>query len=253
MDVKQATYELKAEFTRSAMLERIERERRYNAELRRRIEAPEQRRRERERAEQFEVALATATQLTIFTARLDTYDTATVEALMNNDRQLGEVRERIQNMLLEAHVLPDGRRVFRTRDGKQVFDESGRELGPDVINADDIDREKPVWEDFRDLRDSKARLEYERRELLEYQQKLDDARTRVNEGNLTKDDLDRMDKDLEKSMPKTVRDIVQRNDAQQPEMGKDTPSQETTDLSPDSLPKSERRGGPASLQGPGRG
>lgn len=252
MDVKQAAYELKAEFARHAMLDRIERDRRYHAELRRRIEIPEERRRDRERAEQFEAALATPVQITAFKARLDIYDTATVEALMNNERQFGDVRERIQNMLLEAHVLPDGRRVFRTRDGKQVFDESGRELGPDVIKADDIDREKPAWEDFRDLRDSKARLENERRQLQDYQQKLDDARTKANEGSLTKDDLDRMDKDLEKSMPKAVRDIVQRNDGQRQQIDKDAPSRATTELSPDSPPKSDRRASSAPAQ-PGMG
>jgi len=252
MDVKQAAYELKAEFARHAMLDRIERDRRYHAELRRRIEIPEERRRDRERAEQFEAALATPVQITAFKARLDTYDTATVEALMNNEHQLRDVRERIQNMLLEAHVLPDGRRVFRTRDGKQVFDEFGKELGPDTIRAGDIDGRKPAWEDFRGLQETEVKLEDERKQLQDYQQKLDDARTKANEGNLTNDDLDRMDKELEKSMPKAVRDIVQRNEAQHQQIGTETPSQDATDLSPDSPPKSDRRGGFAS-PGPGRG
>jgi len=241
MDVKQAAYELKAEFSRHAMWDRSVRERRYNAELRRRIEAPEEKRRERERNEQLEVALATAVQITTFKARLDTYDTATVEALMNNDVQLGEVRERIQSMLLKAHVLPDGRRVFRTRDGMQVFDESGKEVSPEVIRPEEIDRRKPVWEDYRSDKAQEARLVEERKQLQDYQQKLDDARTKVNEGNLTKDDLDQLGKDLDKNMPGAVRDIVQRNEAQHQQIGSDAPSQESTDRSPDSPPKSDRR------------
>jgi len=176
-----------------------------------------------------------------------------VLAPVNNESQLRDVRERIQNMLLEAHVLPDGRRVFRTRDGKQVFDEFGKELGPDVIKADDIARDKPVWEEFRSQRVEEDRLAQERHALQEYQQKLDDARTKVNEGNLTKDDLDQLDKDLDKAMPGTVRDIVQRNEAQHQQIGSDAPSQETMDLSPDSPPKSDRRGVSAAPQGPGRG
>ena len=98
-----------------------------------------------------------------------------------------------------------------------------------------------------------AKLNEERTELQEYQKKLDDARTRVKEGDLTESELDRMDKDLEKSMPKAVRDIVQRNDGQHQQIGKETPSQETEELSPDSPPKSDRRGSLASPQGPGRG
>jgi len=253
MDVKQAAYELKAEFARHAMLDRIERDRRYHAELRRRIEIPEERRRDRERAEQFEAALATPVQITAFKARLDTYDTATVEALMNNERQFGNVRERIQNMLLEAHVLPDGRRVFRTRDGKQVFDEHGQEVSPDTVKADAIDPRKPVWEDYRSERAEEARFVDERRQLQDYQQKLDDARTKVNEGNLTENELDRMDKELEKSMPKAVRDIVQRNEAQGQQVDKEAPSKDATDISPDSPAKSDRRGTPVSSHAPGPG
>jgi len=253
MDVRQAAYELKAEFARSAMFDRIERERRYNAELRRRIEAPEERRRERERVEQFEAALVTAGQITTFKARLDTYDTATVEALMNNESQLRDVRERIQTMLLEAHVLPDGRRVFRTRDGKQVFDEHGQEVGPDTLKADAIDPRKPVWEDYLLERTEEERLAQERRALQEYQQKLDDARTKVNEGNLTKDDLDQLDKDLDKAMPGAVRDIVQRDGQRQTPENQKTATHEAPDASPEISEKPERRGPPPSsaLRAPG--
>jgi len=234
MDVKQAAYELKSEFARHAMLDRINRERKYNAELRRRIEIPEGRRKERERIEQFEAALTTPVQVATFKARLDTYDTATVEALMNNERQFAEIRERFQSMLLEAHVLPDGRRVFRTRDGKQVFDEHGWEVSPDTLKADAIDPRRPTWEDLQGARDQEKRIIEERDRLDQYQQKLDEARNKVNEGNLTKEELDQLGKELEKSMPKPVREVVQRNDAQCAQIDSDLPTPATAS-SPDSL------------------
>jgi len=233
MDVKQAAYELKSEFAQHAMLDRTDRERRYNVELRRRIEIPEERRKERERIEQIEAALATPVQVAIFKAQLDAYDTVTVEALMNNERQFAEIRARIQSMLLEAHVLPDGRRVFRTRDGKQVFDEHGREVSPDTLKADAIDPRRPTWEDLQGARDQEKRVIEERERLDQYQQKLDEARNKVNEGNLTKEELDQLDKELEKSMPKPVREVVQRNDAQGAQIDNDLPTPATAN-SPDS-------------------
>jgi len=159
---------------------------------------------------------------------------------MNNERQFRDVRERIENMLLEAHVLPDGRRVFRTRDGRQVFDEHGQEVSSDVLKVDAIDPRKPVWEDFRSDRAEEARLVEERGQLQEYQQKLDDARSKANDGNLTSDDLDSLDADLEKSMPKAVRDIVQRNDGQRAEIDKASLPQ-ATDTSPERPLSMERR------------
>lgn len=253
MDLKAETYAVRAEFARSAALDQRDRERAHEEHRKRVQKEREETIKEREELEFFEAVLATPAQIEDFTIKLDRYDTATVEALMNNEVQLQEVRKRIETMLLEAHVLPDGRRVFRTRDGKQVFDEFGKEVGTDTIRPDMIDEQRPPWEDYLADRQREAKLKEERTQLQDYQNKLDDARTRVKEGNLTETELDRMDKDLEKSMPKAVRDIVQRNDAQHQQIGKETPSQETEELSPDSPPKFERRSVSAPPQGPGRG
>lgn len=253
MDLRAETYSVRAEFARRAALDQRDRDR-ANEEHRRRLQKErEETIKEREALEFFEAVLATPAQIEAFSIKLDRYDTATVEALMNNEVQLQEVRKQVEKMLLEAHVLPDGRRVFRTRDGKQVFDENGKEIGPDTIRPDMIDPNKTAWEDYRAVVEREAKLREERTELQDYQNKLDDARTRVKEGNLSENELDRMDKDLEKSMPRAVRDIVERNDAQRQQIGKDAPSQEITDLVPDSPPKSDRRGVSAAPQGPGRG
>ena len=51
--------------------------------------------------------LASAESIADFKLTLDTYDTATVSALMENQRQRELVQEQIDEMLGEAHVLPD--------------------------------------------------------------------------------------------------------------------------------------------------
>jgi len=240
MDARQVAYEIRVEFARKARLDLDDRER-YNAELRKRIGTdPEEKRKERERLEYLEAALAMPVEIEDFKVRLDTYDTATVEALITNEQQLTAVRERIRDMLHEAYVLPDGRRVFRTRDGNQVFDEFGKEIGPEIVRADEIDRRKPTWEEFKGWSEQEAKLEEERQQLQEYQQKLDDARTKANDGSLSKDDLDQLDKELDKSMPKAVRDIVQRNEAQRTVIDRDVSSQ-AAEIAPDSTASIERR------------
>lgn len=158
-----------------------------------------------------ELVLASEQQIEAFTVKLDTWDTATVEALMQNEEELLAVRERIASMLLDSHVLPDGRRVFKTRDGTKVFDEFGSEILPDVLSPDDIANDKARWEDLLEARLSANTLEREREELLAYQEKLDDARERLDDDPaLTEDDLAALEDELGEAMPARVTAILNR-------------------------------------------
>lgn len=82
----------------------------------------------------FADAIVSASEIAEFEVDLDRYDTATVAALQENEVQLAQVRERMDALLGQAYVLPDGRRVFKTEDGLRVFDESGKELDASTID-----------------------------------------------------------------------------------------------------------------------
>lgn len=120
-----------------------------------------------------QTAFAPPAQIAEFKTRLDRYDTKTVEALMYNQQAIDIVQERIDVMLGKAEVLPDGRRVFKTIDGRKVFDQHGQELGADVIDPMSIDDKKPKWEAYRDSKLEKVSLMEERGQLLDYQGKFD--------------------------------------------------------------------------------
>ena len=101
----------------------------FRREQRRLREQAEERREQAEsRAEDADLlvatAIATSEEIARVTAKLDRYDVATIEALQLNEEQLAAVQAEIDHLLLEAHVLPDGRRVFKTEDGTRVFDEA---------------------------------------------------------------------------------------------------------------------------------
>lgn len=152
-----------------------------------------------------EMVLASPASIAAFRVRLDSYDEATVAALMDNEKALEEVQRRIDGMLLQAHILLDGRRVFRTRDGTVVFDEAGNEVGRDQIDPGEIDPKRPVWEDYRAARLTEQGLKVEREELLRFQQKIDGARERADDPKLTQNELDELKRDLETSAPESVR------------------------------------------------
>ncbi|MBX3568392.1 MAG: hypothetical protein KF914_10060 [Rhizobiaceae bacterium] len=143
-----------------------------------------------------------------FRVELDTHDAATVEALQINDAQLVQARARLEKLFAKAHVLPDGRRVFKTEDGTRVFDENGQELRSEQIDPGEIGDERPRWEAAKTVIEENKALEKERADILDYQQKLDEARKRLDAGDMTKGEFDQLRKELKAEMPDAVREVL---------------------------------------------
>lgn len=175
-------------------------------ERRRKEDRLEDERRDASTMTAMDVVLATMEDVARFRVELDTYDTATVEALMENREALDAVRERIDVMLMDAHVLPDGTRVFKTEDGLRVFDEHGQEIPPETIDPAEIDDRKPKWEAFQAEIEAERVLIEKQKELLAYQQKLDEARERLDAGDITQQELEDIKADLAADMPNAVRE-----------------------------------------------
>lgn len=134
-----------------------------------------------------------AAELREITERLDAIELQVTQALLENDQRLDANRERIDQLLSEATVLPDGRRVFRTEDGTQVFDEFGEEISPEELDPGSIPDENPSWEEFQGALEERAALEAERERLLELQGDIDAARDAAEAGELEPDDLDALE------------------------------------------------------------
>ena len=165
------------------------------------------------------VVLASDTQVAEFSIKLDRTDAATVEALMQNEREMLVLQERIDKRLAQAEVLPDGRRVFKTEDGTRVFDEFGAEVSSEIISADEIpdhkDRFEPYWKDHLDFEG----LALEREKLIEFQDALantrtrfDEARTKTGADALTEDALADLEAEIEAATPERVRKLLDHDD-----------------------------------------
>lgn len=167
--------------------------------------------RERERSEEhdalmdfaFGVIIATDSRIAAFTVKLDTYDAATIEALMENERALERVQEDLRIMLDKAYVLPDGRRVFKTEDGFRVFDEHGEEIKDFDPNL--IEDWRPHWEQYSAGIEEEKALIVEREQLLDYQAKLDEARELAGKEGLTEAELDELEQRIEQNIPDAVK------------------------------------------------
>jgi len=176
-------------------------------------EANERRAEQRERLELQEAELAsvmTVATLVIeeqrrdFAVRLARLEVATADALLANEVELAEAQAAVDSLLAQAFVLPDGRRVFKTMDGRRVIDEQGREIDARIVPPDSISDSKPRWEVFAEATSKFDQLKRERRDLLDYQAKLDKARERLDDGSLMAADLDALDKELQAAAPASV-------------------------------------------------
>lgn len=154
---------------------------------------------------EFAVAMISSTEASEFRIELDHYDAATIEALQRNEMELTRVEQKLDEMFAKAYALPDGRRVFKTEDGLRVFDENGQELDGSIIDPDMIEDFRPRWEPVKDTIDRRDALATERAEILDYQEKLDEARQRLDDGDLTREEFDNLRETLKADMPEAVR------------------------------------------------
>ena len=186
--------------------------RREQLAMARRLQLAERRQRdkreERQDSEQavFDMAVAAAQLIELeLRQNLELYHTATVIALEENARLLEEQRVRLDAMRDRAHVLPDGRRVFKSIDGERVFDEHGERVDRGEIEPDEIGDDRPHWEAYQRELEREQALRGERQDILDYQDQLDEAEDKLDQGGLSDDELKALEEELELSMPPSVR------------------------------------------------
>lgn len=146
-----------------------------------------------------------------FQERLDRLDHASLEALRENEEQMREAKERLRKIQERAYevTMPDGsvQRVYR--DGDKVRTESGAEVGRDVLRAEDIPDSASRWSDYNSGIAAVDDLERKRKAIVDYHKKIGEARDREASGDLSVDEIDKLERRLEAAKPQSVREHEQ--------------------------------------------
>ena len=181
------------------------------------------------------ISVADATELRF---ELDLYGTGTVAALQQNETELADVQKRLEKVFAKSYTLPDGRKVWKTMGGNEVYDERGEKLDLSVINPADIADDYPKWEAVKPMLDERDLLLNERAEIIAYQDKLDAARDRLDSGEMTRKEFDDLRDELKADMPDAVRaQIPDMESTQKPDTSADAvPATETLDIPDDMVP-----------------
>lgn len=163
------------------------------------------------------VAMVSDTELASFEIENDLYKTTTVEALIENEEKLRLVDEELKTLLDQAYVLPDGRRVFKTKDGTRVFDEHLVEVRD--IDPDEIEDWRPHAERYEGPFKRKLVLTEERENLVEFQKLTDNVDAEIAEakrnGGMPSERLQELRAKLAEEAPDAVKAKMSRNSPDQ--------------------------------------
>lgn len=111
-----------------------------------------------------------------------------------------------------------------------MFDEHGAAVGSSTLDPDLINGNRPVWETYKPLLNLKHDLLAEREALHAYQTRLDEARERLDSGELTRTDYVKLRKELKQEMPDAVRHQIEKLEGRPEAPRQDVVEADTLDL-----------------------
>ena len=141
------------------------------------------------------------------TGRLEETEVAVIRALATVRDRIAETRLALDDMLNRAAELPDGTKVFRTRDGTRAYTEDGELLTPEQMAGIQWRDDAPSWEDFTETRDAHEAAVEAEQNILDYQEQvLDPARERIDSGDVpSREELEEIEERMETEMPDELR------------------------------------------------
>jgi hypothetical protein len=152
-----------------------------------------------------DIVMASETQLLEFDNRLDQYEHITIEAIVLKQEELDKLLETRNQLLSDAYVMEDGRRVFKSEDGSYVIDEHRQYVSPQELDYNLLHSGHPAAEIFEANEDKFDTVKQELQQLHTFHEKIDEARDRRAEGNITEKELQEMDKEFLEMMPASVK------------------------------------------------
>lgn len=134
-------------------------------------------------------------------------------ALEKNGLESAEAQQQLQEIEDSAATLPDGRKVFRSEDGR-LLAEDGTDVSDQSASVTGLSDRMPSWEEYARAKERADALAREREEIERYRRDvLDPARARLNDPDnpYDKDGLRKTRHDLEEQMPPSVQAAYEQN------------------------------------------
>lgn len=143
---------------------------------------------------------------------------ATRLALAEIDRKMAELARERAEMIERAVKLDDGRAVFLSEDGKSIYTEDGERLSN--VEAERLLAERrgdleagDTWERFEGNGNEHDALEAERAWIVEWDRRRDELEDKVKRGELTQEEMEKLEREYAAQVPERVREKRAQVDA----------------------------------------
>ena len=166
-------------------------------------------RKQAERDEDFDmfmtIVLANQADLQSFQNMLDDYETKATQRILELQNQLDQQLSKQREMLENAYVLPDGRRVFKYKDENKVIDEFGKNVSSDVIDANKIPDHHPHGEAYKANIDNIAQTRKDTKETIKFRDRVNEMQEELEQGKVSKDRLEDLKSEFDDIIPDSLR------------------------------------------------
>lgn len=141
--------------------------------------------------------------------QFDTDQRASRLAVSEIDKRLVQLAREQAEAIERAVKLDDGRAIFLSEDGQSIYTEDGERLSDEVAaellegRGEEL-RAGPSWEGFAAFSREREELLKERAEIIEWEQRREELRARVEGGELSQDELEALEREYEESVPDRV-------------------------------------------------
>ena len=189
--------------------------------------------------------IATPTQIRTFQSDLTTFDMSLIEALLEIDEKLDALKVEHQALLERAHVLNDGRRVFKSDDGTFVIDEAGQVVSPEDVDPDEIPDHLARSSTYLDITEEIEALKVEKQAIHEALDRNEAAKEWAEEPGRTVEELEAKRQELLDDLPASAR--AKLNTETAPSQDKEQVAQPAPFVKSD-IPKAAASGAPTRLE-----
>jgi hypothetical protein len=141
------------------------------------------------------------------TETIQRIDDAAERARSKLARERGVLTERLESLKSRAAELPDGRKIFRSENGRLIT-EDGADVTAKRDTIKGLSPETATWKEFRDAQTRLAEIQQQQREIDDYMQDvIDPARERLTnpDNPPTMSELREFQQTVEDAMPSALR------------------------------------------------
>lgn len=125
------------------------------------------------------------------------------------EQRIEETDGQLRQMQESASTLPDGTKVFRSKNGEDAYTEDGRKLSVDEMSQVLWQSNAPTWEDYQQVKEDQQQALEDKAAVEHYDIEVVQAtKEKMKTGEMSHKDLGKALEDIKAEMPRAVTEVM---------------------------------------------